>query len=254
MTNRHIPASAGMLGKLDWRRRQLVALPDVRVAAAYPFAMRLWRRPTLRAAVIAAALLAVLLLQPRTHLEWKYSHVLWDCQFCFIQRELAGELLDRVWGSVSIERFFLVFGAVNVALVAIVAAAPLTGLFHEVNLVIVCPFVLATILVFEPAGPWRRLASALALCATAVAVAIVLHWLLPVPLRRGPVAWGLLTVVPGFLPLYAVGTDSFRWLALQANVVVAFAVVAVARFGITRIPRGRIYLVILSVKVPETGV
>lgn len=378
------PAALGRtLAPLEVRRRRLVALLDAAVAAAYPGFLRLWRRPAARAAIIVLALLAVALVQPRTHLEWKFSHILFDYEFGFIKRGLVGELFARAVEQVTIAQFFWVFAVLYLALIAVVAAAvaalpataspmvllylcltpmllrnvfhdwgrfdvfgllavwlialalirgwpgrlllyaaaPLTAVTHEVNLFVVGPFALLAILILDPAGRTSRLASALALCASAGAVGALLHlygrldvpvdtmiahmagrttdrfelpmyiltstlsenlaerasfiagkvlslkfgyklavtvllfaWLLPDRLRRGPVGWSLLAIALSFLPLYLVATDSYRWLALQANAGFALVVVAVAREHVTRLPRNRLYWVAASVLVPAFGV
>lgn len=376
-------ALGARLSGLEERRRRIVDLLDARLAAAYPAFLRLWRQPAKRTALIVAALLAVAAIQPITHLEWKFSHILFDYQFGFIKRGLVGELFARATDQATIRQFFWVFAALYLALIAVVtaavtalppttsplvllylcaapmllrnvfydwgrfdvfgmlavwliaralirgwrgrillyAAAPLTAFAHEVNLFLVGPFALLAILVLDPGGRTSRLLSALALCATAgitgaalhlygrldvpvdtmivhmasrtadpfeqpmyvltstlsenlaerasfiankvlslkfgfklAVVLLLLAWLLPPSLRRGPVAWSLLAIAVAFVPLYLVATDSFRWLALQANAAFAFLVIAIARDGITRLPRDRVYLVAASIAVPALGV
>jgi len=382
-----MPALAEVLGVrlagLEARRRRIVDALDARLAAAYPDFLRLWRQPAQRTLLIAAALLAVAAIQPITHLEWKFSHILFDYEFGFVKRGLVGELFARATDQVTIRQFFWVFAGLYLLLIVVVAAAvtalpptasplvllylcatpmllrnvfydwgrfdvfgmlalwlialalirgwpgrillyavaPLTAFTHEVNLFLVGPFALLAILVLDPGGRAARLASALALCASAGAVGAVLHlyghldvpddvmiahmasrttdrfeqpmyvltstlsenlaerasfiankvlslkfgfklavtvlllaWLLPTRLRRGPVAWSLLGIALAFVPLYLVATDSFRWLALQANAAFAFLVIAIARDGITRLPRDRLYLVAASVAIPALGI
>lgn len=376
------PLGARLAG-LEERRRRIVDALDARLAAGYPAFLRLWRRPARRAVLIALALLAVAAIQPITHLEWKFSHILFDYEFGFVKRGLVGELFARAVDQVTIRQFFWVFAGLYALLIAVVAAAltalppaaspllllylctapmllrnlfydwgrfdvfgmlavwlialalirgwrarillyaaaPLTAFTHEVNLFLVGPFALLAVLVLDPAGRAARLASALALCASAGAVGAVLHlygrldvpadvmiahmasrttdrfeqpmyvltstlsenlverasfiagkvlslkfgfklavtmlllaWLLPTRLKRGPVAWSLLGIAVAFVPLYLVATDSFRWLALQANAAFAFLVIAIARDGITRLPRDRVWLVAASVAIPALGV
>ena len=337
----------------------------------------------MRAVLIAAALLAVALLQPRTHLEWKFSHVLFDYEFGFVKRALVGEVFALGGGPVTLDGFFWVFAACYAVLAGVVTAVlvglpataspvvllylcatpmllrnvfhdwgrfdvfgliavwlivlmlardwpgrawiyalvPLTGFTHEVNLLVVCPFAILAILVFEPGGWRERWRPALALCLTAGATAVVLHlygrldvppeamvahmaaktpdrfetpmyvltstlsenlseradfilnkvvsvkfgfklavaalllcWLVPARLRRGRVALAMIAIVLAFLPLYLVATDTFRWLALQANVAFAFLVLAGDRLAITGLPRDRVYWVAASALVPAMGI
>lgn len=378
MPNWSIAAAA-----VDRRRRRVVTAMNDWVADRYPGFLRLWRRPVVRVSLILAALLAVMLIQPRTHLEWKLSHALWDYEFGFIKRGLVGEVFAWFDAPVTIDRFFWAFGAIYVLLAAIVAAAvsalprstspvilaylcltpmllrnvfydwarfdvfgliavwlmalmvirrlpgrgwlyalaPLTAFAHEANLMVVVPFAAMLILVFEPPGWWSRVAPGLALCGMAGASALLIQanggldvapevmvahmegkttdrferplhvltasvtdsiaerasfilgklvsfkfalklaivlvlfrWLLPPCLLHGRVALALLIIAVGFLPLYVAGTDSFRWLALQANVAFAFVVVAIARLDLRRLRRDRIYLVAASAAVPALGI
>lgn|GEM_PF-1741494 len=372
-----------LMSRLEQRRRRLVLGLDARLAAGYPRFLRLWRRPLVRVLVILTALLAVALLQPRTHLEWKFSHILFDYEFGFVKRGLVGEVFALAGGPVTLDRFFWVFAACYVMLAGMVTAvlaglpataspivllylcatpmllrnvfhdwgrfdvfgliavwlivlmlarnwpgrvwiyalAPLTGFTHEVNLLVVCPFAMLAILMFEPGGWRERWQPALALCLTAGAVALTLHlfgrldvpaetmvarmaaktqdpfevpmyvltstlsenlseragfildkvvsfkfgfklavvalllfWLVPERLRRSRVALAMIAIFLAFLPLYLVATDSFRWLALQANAAFAFLVLAVDRLAITRLPRERLYWVAASALVPAMGI
>ena len=383
MTDGPIPLPIRIARRLEDARRHTVAGLDAALAARYPAFLRLWRRPAPRTTLILAALVLVIALQPHTHLEWKFSHVLWDYRFGLIKRGLVGEVFARLFDTVSIDRFFWTFGAlllVLAGLMALTVAAlpvtaspvvllylcatpmllrnlvydwgrfdvlgliavwlialalvrdwpgrfwlyalvPLVAFVHEGDLVIVAPFALMAILLFERPAGGRWWLSALALAVTATAGAVVLQlygrldvppetmlahmasktadrfeqpieiltssltdnlrerlgfvvdkvvslkfaaklavvlvlfrWLLPSGLRRGPVLLAMLAIAAGFLPLYPLGTDSFRWLALQANAAFALLVVAVARYGITRLPRDRVYLVALSVAVPPLGI
>lgn len=376
-------ALAARLAGLEDRRRRLVARADAAVAAAYPGFLRLWRRPGARTLLIALALTVVAAVQPTTHLEWKFSHVLFDYEFGFIKRGLVGELFARAVDQATIRQFFWTFAGLYLVLIAAVAAAlaalpptaspvlllyacatpmllrnvfhdwgrfdvfglvmlwlivlalargwrgrillyalaPLTAFFHEVNLFIVGPFAMLAILLLDPGGRGERIASALALLASAGIAGGILHlhgrlevpvetmiahmasrtsdpferpmyvltttlsenlaeraefivrkltkwkflyklalvlllfaWLLPARFRRGRFACGLAGIAVAFVPLYMVGTDSYRWLSLQANAAFALVVVAVARERLTRLPRHRIYLVAATVAVPAFGV
>ena len=234
---RGVSAGRELSAGFERRRRRLVLALDGRVAAGYPRFLRLWRRPVVRVLLILAALLLVAVLQPRTHLEWKLSHVLFDYEFGFVKRGLVGELFTLAGGPVTLDRFFWAFAACYLVLIGVVTAvvaglprtaspvillylcatpmlmrnvfydwgrfdvfgliamwlivlmlardwpgrpwlyalAPLTAFAHEVNLLVVCPFALMAILVFEPGG-WRgRWRPALALCLTAGATGAVLH-------------------------------------------------------------------------------
>jgi len=375
-----MPDLASVSGPLRSEGLRLIAWADVRVRRLYPAILRLWRHPGPRAALIVTVLLSVMLLQARTHLDWKLTHLLIDYELGFVKRGLLGEIVGRVAEPVTLDLFFWLFAVLYLGLVALMTAvlarlprsvgilallllatgpmlfrnvvhdwgrldlfglaslwlvalalvrdwpgraviyalAPLTALFHEVAFFILCPAAFLMIWLFEARGRWIKLtlltgstlATGLALmaygvldvpvaqlnahmaartphpvpevghilagvaaadiadphgfildkllsikfAAKAATAGLLLYWFLPPRFWHGRIGVAAGLVVLAYLPLFALGTDSFRWLALLSQSVFVLFLVASVKLPILRPRRDRLYPMMAAILVPALGI
>ena len=112
----------GLVGRWSQRSRAFCHRSDAIVASLYPNLLAAWQEPKSRALIILSALLAVSVLQTHTHLEWKFSHILFDYHFGLIKRGLVGEVFSWATPHVTIDQFFWVFAALNMVLIGLIAA------------------------------------------------------------------------------------------------------------------------------------